>query len=92
LTRLEPHTGKLVRAVLREGWSSNGLSLPDYVVNELLRFALTQSEDFQKHKADLGTGSSQPNNDAESDPPQSKTKARPATTASATATAAPNSE
>ena len=70
-------------------WSNNDRK---YVVNELLRFALTQSEDFQKHKADQGTGSSQPNNDAKSDQPQSKTKARPATTASATATAAANGE
>ena len=52
-------------------WSNNDRK---YVVNESLRFALTQSEDFQKHKADLGTGSSQPNNDAKSDPPQPKSK------------------
>ena len=29
-------------------WSNNETN---YVVNELLRFALTQEEDFQKHKA-----------------------------------------
>jgi len=68
-------------------WSNNDRK---YVVNELLRFALTQSEDFQKHKADLGTGSSQPNIEAKSDPPQSKTRAHPATTASTTATTATN--
>jgi hypothetical protein len=32
-------------------WSNNETN---YVVNELLRFALTQEEDFQKHKASSG--------------------------------------
>ena len=63
-----------------------------YVVNELLRFALTQSEDFQKHKAELETGSSQSNNETKSDRPQSKIKAHPTTAASATATTAANRE
>ncbi len=34
-------------------WSDNDRR---YVVNELLRFALTQSEDFQKYKAELQPG------------------------------------
>lgn len=29
--RLEPYEGKLSRTVLRGGWASNGLSLPDYL-------------------------------------------------------------
>ena len=33
-------------------WSENDLS---YVVNLLLNFAVTQSEDFQKYKAERGT-------------------------------------
>lgn len=35
-------------------WSENDTS---YVVNFLLRFALSQSEDFQRHKQSLETGS-----------------------------------
>ncbi len=35
-------------------WSENDTS---YVVNHLLRFALSQSEDFQQHKQSLETGS-----------------------------------
>lgn len=31
-------------------WSNNE---PQYVINQLLRFALNQEEDFQKHKASL---------------------------------------
>lgn len=36
-------------------WSNNE---PQYIVNQLLRFALAQEEDFQKHKAGLTAGSS----------------------------------
>ena len=31
-------------------WSNNE---PNYIINELLRFALTQEEDFQKYKASV---------------------------------------
>ena len=34
-------------------WSENDTS---YVVNQLLRFALSQSEEFQEHKQSLRTG------------------------------------
>ena len=36
-------------------WSNNETN---YVVNELLRFALTQEEDFQKYKASAATNTS----------------------------------
>lgn len=36
-------------------WSDNERK---YIVNELLRFALTQDEDFQRYKAGLATSSS----------------------------------
>jgi hypothetical protein len=35
---------------LMSTWSNNDRK---YIVNELLRFALTQEEDFQKHKASV---------------------------------------
>jgi hypothetical protein len=37
-------------------WSSNETN---YIVNELLRFALTQDEDFQKYKATSGANTAQ---------------------------------
>jgi hypothetical protein len=36
-------------------WSENDTS---YVVNQLLRFALSQSEEFQEHKRSAGTSAS----------------------------------
>jgi hypothetical protein len=38
-------------------WSNNDRK---YIVNELLRFALTQEEDFQKHKTSLTANSARP--------------------------------
>jgi hypothetical protein len=38
-------------------WSNNERR---YIVNELLRFAITQEEDFLKHKAGLATGPAGP--------------------------------
>src|SRR5579883_1840031 len=38
-------------------WSNNE---PNYVINELLRFALTQEEDFQKYKTTVPANSAQP--------------------------------
>jgi hypothetical protein len=38
-------------------WSNNDRK---YIVNELLRFALAQEEDFQKHKASLSANSPRP--------------------------------
>jgi len=40
-------------------WSNNEIN---YVVNELLRFALTQEEDFQKYKATSATNTARPAN------------------------------
>ncbi|HET9184481.1 MAG TPA: hypothetical protein VFP59_20355 [Candidatus Angelobacter sp.] len=39
-------------------WSNNDRK---YVINELLRFALTQTEEFQKYKAERAANPSQPN-------------------------------
>lgn len=38
-------------------WSNNE---PQYVINQLLRFALTQEEHFQKYKASLATSPAKP--------------------------------
>jgi len=38
-------------------WSDNERK---YIVNELLRFALVQEEDFQKHKASVAAKTSRP--------------------------------
>jgi hypothetical protein len=38
-------------------WSNNETN---YVVNELLRFALAQEEEFQKHKASSATNAARP--------------------------------
>ena len=38
-------------------WSNNETN---YIVNELLRFALTQEEDFQKYKASSATNAARP--------------------------------
>lgn len=48
-------------------WSNNETN---YVINELLRFALAQEEDFQKYKATVAPNSTQPagNPKAESAP------------------------
>jgi hypothetical protein len=42
---------------LMADWSNNETN---YVVNELLRFALTQEEDFQKYKVSASTNTSRP--------------------------------
>jgi hypothetical protein len=42
---------------LLASWSNNDRK---YIVNELLRFALTQEEDFLKHKASLTAASARP--------------------------------
>lgn len=44
-------------------WSDNERK---YIVNELLRFALTQEEDFLKHKAGLSATATRPANGAKS--------------------------
>ena len=42
-------------------WSNNETN---YVVNELLRFALTQEEDFQKYRASSAANTARPANSA----------------------------
>jgi hypothetical protein len=49
-----------------------------YVVNELLRFALTQSEDFQQFKLERGTKDSRTTGNAKSVSPVSTTAPNPA--------------
>ncbi len=46
-------------------WSNNETN---YVVNELLRFALTQEEDFQKYKTSPAANSARPANSAKPAP------------------------
>jgi len=50
-------------------WSNNETN---YVVNELLRFALTQEEDFQKYKASAATNGSRPAPSAKPSPAKSE--------------------
>src|ERR1700677_1990061 len=50
-------------------WSNNETN---YVVNELLRFALTQEEDFQKYKASASTNTSRPAASAKPSPAKSE--------------------
>ena len=51
-----------------------------YIVNELLRFALTQEEDFQKYKASAATNASRPAVSAKPSP----AKPEPSPTSAAT--------
>ncbi len=46
-------------------WSNNE---PNYVINELLRFALTQEEDFLKYKAGQSSNSSRPTSETTTTP------------------------
>jgi hypothetical protein len=57
-------------------WSNNETN---YVVNELLRFALTQEEDFQKYKASAATNTSRPA--ASAKPSSAKSEPLPTSTA-----------
>jgi hypothetical protein len=50
-------------------WSNNDRK---YVVNELLRFALTQEENFQKYKASAATNGSRPAASAKPSPTKSE--------------------
>lgn len=50
-------------------WSDNDRK---YLVNELLRFALTQEEDFQKYKASLAATTTRPVSSSKSTPTQPK--------------------
>jgi hypothetical protein len=57
-------------------WSENDRK---YVVNELLRFAMTQAEDFQKYKAGLSATTAHSIRDAATVPAATKVVLSPAT-------------
>jgi hypothetical protein len=61
---------------LMSTWSNNDRK---YIVNELLRFALTQDEDFQRYKASAATNGSRPATSAKPSP----AKSEPSTTSTA---------
>ena len=50
-------------------WSNNETQ---YIVNELLRFAIAQEEDFLKHKASLAANPARATHSAKPEPAQSK--------------------
>ena len=56
-------------------WSNNEAN---YVVNELLRFALVQEEDFQKHKASSTATATQATMNSKATPTSSKAAIEPA--------------
>ncbi len=68
-------------------WSNNETN---YVVNELLRFALTQEEDFQKHKASSTANAARPASGPKATPNLNKSASdsspKPEAIASGTAT------
>jgi hypothetical protein len=53
-------------------WSNNETN---YVVNELLRFALTQEEDFQKYKSSSAANASRPAGNVKASPAESTSDA-----------------
>jgi hypothetical protein len=54
-------------------WSNNE---PQYVVNQLLRFALAQEEGFQKYKASLTTTTAKTVHSSKSEPAHTRTVPR----------------
>lgn len=54
---------------LMSTWSNNDRK---YIVNELLRFALTQDEDFQRYKVSAATNGSRPATSANPSPAKSE--------------------
>lgn len=60
---------------LLASWSNNDRK---YIVNELLRHALMQEEDFQKHKASIAANIARPVGNSKAIPAQTKTVAEPA--------------
>jgi hypothetical protein len=67
-------------------WSNNE---PNYIINELLRFALTQEEDFQKYKASSAATATRAATTSKPTPatikPVSEPAAKPDATVSSTA-------
>ncbi|MGC8551143.1 MAG: hypothetical protein ACP5M4_15810 [Acidobacteriaceae bacterium] len=68
-------------------WSNNETN---YVVNELLRFALTQEEDFQKYKAGSTASAVHSAVNSKAIPTPIKTPSEPATKPGAAASSATN--
>jgi hypothetical protein len=64
-------------------WSNNETN---YVVNELLRFALAQEEDFQKYKSSSVANTARPASSAKSTSAATKPLSEAATTTTGTAT------
>ena len=60
---------------LLAAWSGNERK---YLVNELLRFALTQEEDFQKYKSSLTANPARPAGNSKTVPASAKSAAEPA--------------
>ena len=81
--KIEPGVSRIKRAKLQSSidqtiardielmaqWSDNE---PNYIVNELLRFAIAQAEEFQKYKVGLPTNTVDRNRDAASVPGATK--------------------
>jgi hypothetical protein len=65
-------------------WSNNETN---YVVNELLRFALTQEEDFQRYKASVAANNPRPASSPKVSPEKSIPDVAPKPTPSSTSTA-----
>jgi hypothetical protein len=63
-------------------WSNNETN---YVVNELLRFALAQEEDFQKYKSNSAANTTRPANSAKPTSAATKPPSETATTTVGTA-------
>ncbi len=63
---------------LLAAWSNNETN---YVINELLRFALAQEEDFQKYKTTMPPNSAQPASNPKATPAPIRTVAEAATKA-----------
>lgn len=68
-------------------WSNNETN---YVVNELLRFALTQEEDFQKYKASSTVSAIQATANSKATPTSTKTVSEPAGKPDATVSSTAN--
>ena len=73
-TTIEEELSADIDALCR--WSENDRK---YVVNELLRFAITQAEEFQKYKVGLPTNTVGINRDAASVPAATKFVSTPIT-------------
>ena len=72
---------------LMANWSSNDRK---YLVNELLRFAISQEEDFQKYKAGSTAGAIQSTGNSKVVPKSIKTATEPAAKPDVTASSAAN--